>query len=154
MVLFYFSSLGWAGWDVSSSPSIREGMPVLIDDDLLLEDDHGPSDAALISQWLRELPINGAHGTRTWQAYAFAMKSWIEFLASHKVRVLASRKDLKDGLSLYAQHRLSGDIGDRLSSSSWNMAVKIIAAFYRWAAAEGRVNAEPFSYASQNTVAS
>lgn len=149
VLLFLFSSRGSAGWDVSSGPSIREGMPVLIDDDLLLEDEYCPRPAAVINQWLRELPINGAHSPRTWQAYAFAVKSWAEFLTSHNVSVLASRQDLRDGLSLYAQHRLSGEIDNRLSSSSWNMAVKIIAAFYRWAMAERHIVAEPFSYASQ-----
>lgn len=149
VILFYFSSRGRADWDVSSSPLIREGMPVFIDDDLQLEDEHGPRPVTVINRWLRELPINGAHSPRTWEAYALAVKSWAEFLTSHNVSLLASRKDLRDEISLYAQHRLSGDLGDRLSSSSWNMAVKIIAGFYRWAAAEKYVDAEPFSYASQ-----
>ena len=41
VILIFFSSRGWQSWDLESRPLIPEGMPVLVDDDLLLED--GPA---------------------------------------------------------------------------------------------------------------
>ncbi len=41
MLMNLFSSRGWESWDLEHHPLIPERMPVLIDDDLLLEDGPG-----------------------------------------------------------------------------------------------------------------
>jgi hypothetical protein len=59
MILSFFSSRGWESWDIASRPLIPERMPVLVDDDLLLEDGPGaPRPSVAVNQWLRELPSN------------------------------------------------------------------------------------------------
>jgi hypothetical protein len=42
VLLHYFNPDGWEGWALSRRPVIRQGMPVLVDDDLLFEDGAGP----------------------------------------------------------------------------------------------------------------
>jgi len=37
MLMTLFSSAGWEAWDLGHRPVIPERMPVLIDDDLLLD---------------------------------------------------------------------------------------------------------------------
>jgi site-specific recombinase XerD len=76
--------------------------------------------------------------------------SWAEFLEGRRIHVFAERQQLRDGLSLYAEHRLSGPLEVRLSPASWNLAVKTLSAFYQWAAAEGHVHAVPFTYTRQS----
>ena len=41
MILTFFSSRGWESWGLERRPLVAERMPVLIDDDLLLEDEPG-----------------------------------------------------------------------------------------------------------------
>jgi hypothetical protein len=41
VILTFFSSRGWQSWDLEYRPLIPEGMAVLVDDDLRLED--GPA---------------------------------------------------------------------------------------------------------------
>lgn len=75
MILSFFSSYGWDFWDVGHRPLIPEGMPVLVDDDLLFEDGTGaPRPAVAVNRWLRELPASGAPAPGTWEAYARAVK--------------------------------------------------------------------------------
>jgi len=152
VILHYHSSRGWEEWDVESRPLMREGMPVLIDDDLRFEDDGGAlRPSAVMSRWLRELPVSGAPSPRTWKTYAEVLKAWAEFLTEHRVHIFADRQRLRDVLSVYAEHRLSGPLDVRLRPASWNLAIKTISAFYQWAATEGHVSAVPFTYA-QRTV--
>jgi hypothetical protein len=100
---------GWESWDMASRPLIPERMPVLVDDDLLFEDGPGsPRPSVAVNQWLRELPASGAPSPATWEAYARAVKEWIEFLGLHGVGVFDSRERLKAGLSRYADHRAAG----------------------------------------------
>jgi len=124
-------------------------MPVLVDDDLRFEDGCGPRPATVMNEWLRELPISGAPSPLTWRAYALVLKSWAEFLAARRVPVFADRRELRESLSAYAEHRLSGPLEARLAPASWNLAVKTLSGFYSWAAAEGRAGAVPFSYSPQ-----
>src|SRR5664279_4107812 len=124
-------------------------MPVLIDEDLRFEDEHGPRPATVINRWLRELPVSGAASPRTWRTYAQGLRAWVEFLNAHGFTVFGDRRQLRDALSAYAEHRLSGPAEVRLAPASWNLAVKALSAFYTWAAAEGHVAAVPFSYAQQ-----
>jgi len=63
--------------------------------------------------------------------------------------VFADRHQLREMLSAYAEHRLSGPLVSRLAPASWNLAVKTLSAFYSWAAAEGHADAVPFSYIQQ-----
>jgi len=146
VILHYFSSTGWQEWDVQGQPLIRSGMPVLVDDDLRFEDDGIPRATAAMNRWLRELPISGAPSPCTWRVYAQALKAWAEFLASHSIDPFADRQQLRDALSLYAEHRLSGPLDSRLRPKSWNLAVQTISAFYQWATIEGHVTAVPFTF--------
>jgi site-specific recombinase XerD len=149
VILHFFSPIGWEQWDLRERPFIRDKMPVLIDEDLMFEDGRGPRPATVMNRWLRELPITGAPSPNSWRTYAQALKSWAEYLNAHQIPLFADRQQLRDALSLYAEHRLSGPPGARLSPASWNLAVKTVSAFYQWAAAEGHLRAVPFSYAQQ-----
>ena len=124
-------------------------MPVLIDEDLRFADAQGPRPATVMNGWLRELPVSGAPSPKTWRTYAQVLKSWAEFLAAEGIDPFGDRRQLRSALSLYAEHRLSGPLQTRLSPASWNLAVKALSRFYLWAAAEGHVQAVPFSYAQQ-----
>lgn len=152
MILHLFSGADWEQWGLGRKPLIRERMPILIDDDLELEDGRVPRPAAVMNRWLRELPISGAPAPKTWLTYAQVLKSWAEFLAGQGVSPLAKRDQLREALSLYAEHRLSGAADVRLSAASWNLAVKTLAAFYRWAEAECHVEATPFSFAPHSFI--
>ena len=92
MHLIFFSPAGWQDWDVEREPLIRSGMPVLIENDLRLEDDAGPRASALVNRWLRELPVSGAAPPATWLAYGRIMKAWLEFLEVRGVPVFAGRE--------------------------------------------------------------
>jgi Phage integrase, N-terminal SAM-like domain len=107
-------------------------MPVLVDDDLLFEDGAGPRPSTVMNGWLRELPVSGAPSPRTWRTYAQVLKSWVEFLGAQRVPVFADRRQLREMLSTYAEHRLSGPLEARLAPASWNLAVKTLSAFYSW----------------------
>lgn len=147
--LHSFDPVGCDEWDLRARPVIRAGMPVLIDDDLRFEDEHGQRPATVVNAWLRELPFSGAPSPRTWRTYAQVLKAWVEFLDVRGFRVFDERRELRDALSAYAEYRLSGLAEVRLAPASWNLAVKTLSAFYIWAAAEGHVAAVPFSYAKQ-----
>lgn len=131
---------------------IPDGMPILVDEDLRFEDGRGFRPATVMSRWLRELPVSGSPSPRTWQAYAGVLKGWAEFLAGRGVDVFADRSELRDAVSVYAEHRLSGPLDVRLRPASWNLVVKTLAAFYKWAAAEGHVGSVPFSYAPRSVI--
>lgn len=147
VILFYFSKAGGEDWDLASPPLNRDGMPVLVDDDLRFEDENGLRPVTFINRWLRELPISGAPAESSWKTYALQLKSWVEFLSAHGIALFSDRQRLRDGLSLYSEHRLSGPLEVRLGASSWNLAIKTIAAFYQWAVNEGHCQQVPFSYA-------
>jgi site-specific recombinase XerD len=122
-------------------------MPILVDEDLRFEDGRGLRPSVVMNQWLRKLPVSGARSTRTWRTYAQVLKGWAEFLRVHGVEVLGERDRLRSALSLYAEYRLSGPLEERWSPASWNLAVRTLAGFYRWAEAEGYAAAVPFSFA-------
>ena len=143
----FFSSRGWESWDIANRPLIPERMPVLVDDDLLFEDGSGdPRPSVAVNQWLRELPSSGAPSPATWEAYARAVKEWMEFLGLHGVGVFDSRERLKAGLSRYAEHRAAGPARQRFSATTWGRHMSILSLFYRWAMDEGHAQAEPFTY--------
>jgi site-specific recombinase XerD len=149
VILHYFSPAGWERWGLCERPLIREKMPVLLDDDLKFEDAAGLRPVAVMNRWLRELPVSGAPSPRTWRTYAQVLKGWAEFLDQRGVSVFAERQRLRDALSMYAEHRLSGPLETRLGAASWNLAVKTLSAFYQWAATEGHVTTVPFTYTQQ-----
>jgi hypothetical protein len=120
-----------------------------VDEDLRFEDATGLRPAAVMNRWLRELPVSGAPAPKTWRTYAQVLKGWAEFLAALRIPVFADRTRLRDALSLYAEHRLSGSLEARWSPASWDLAVKTLSGFYQWAQAEGHASAVPFSYAQQ-----
>lgn len=149
MILTYFSSQGWQSWDLEHRPLIPEGMPVLFDDDLLLEDGPAaPRPVAIVNRWLRELPASGAPAPSSWENYARAVKEWAEFLAEHGVGLFESRERLKAGLSRYAEHRAAGPVKVRFAATTWGQHMSILSLFYRWAMDEGHAAAEPFTYRS------
>ncbi|MEU1172102.1 site-specific integrase [Streptomyces microflavus] len=142
----FYSSRGWEDWVVPAKPAIPEGMPVLIDDDLLFEDASGPRPTVAVNRWLRELPTNGCPAPRSWTYYARTVKEWMEFLAEHGVGLFDTRARLKSALGAYAVYRATGPIKHRFEASTWNQSVGILATFYRWAVDEGYADAEPFTY--------
>ena len=147
MLMNLFSSRGWESWDLGCRPLVPELMPVLIGEDLLLEDGPGaPRPAVAVNRWLRELPVSGAPAPATWLAYGRIMKAWLEFLEARGVAVFAGREALRAALSAYAEYRATGPLARRFSAATWNQHVSVLASFYRWALAEGHAQAEPFSY--------
>jgi integrase len=147
MILSFFASQGWESWDVERRPLIPERMPVLVDDDLRFEDSPGaPRPTVAVNRWLRELPASGAPSPNSWEAYARAVKEWMEFLAEHGVGLFDSRERLKLGLSRYAEHRATGPFKQRFAATTWSQHMSILSLFYRWAMEEGHAQAEPFTY--------
>ncbi len=147
MILMFFSSLGWESWCLEGRPLIAERMPVLIDDDLLLEDGPGrPRAASVVNQWLRELPVSGAPAAGSWASYACVVREWLEFLAGRGVGLFDSRGRLRQAVGAYSEYRGSGPAGQRFAASTWNRHVSVLSVFYRWAITEGHAEAEPFTY--------
>ncbi|MGH9066836.1 MAG: tyrosine-type recombinase/integrase [Acidimicrobiales bacterium] len=147
VILTKFSSRGFEGWDVERRPLFPEGMPVLIDADLLFEDGPAsPRPTTVVNSWLRGLPASGAPAPSSWANYARVLKAWIEFLAVHGVELFDSRERLKHALGRYAEHRAAGPVGDRFAASTWGQHMSVLSIFYRWALAEGHAQAEPFTY--------
>jgi integrase len=146
MQLIYFDGRDWESWGVEHRPAVPDGMPVLIDDDLLFEDGGGARPAVAVNQWLRELPGSGAPARGTWAVYARALRDWTEFLSACGVALFDSRDRLRSGLGSYAVHRASGPVSARFGAATWNQHVGILSGFYRWAVAEGHAGAEPFTY--------
>ncbi|HEX9354058.1 MAG TPA: site-specific integrase [Streptosporangiaceae bacterium] len=147
VILSCFSSQGWESWDIAHRPLIPERMPVLVDDDLLFEDGPGaPRPSVAVNQWLRELPASGAPASATWEAYARAVRDWMEFLDLHGVGLFDSRDRLKLALGRYAEHRAAGPGRQRFSATTWGRHMSILSLFYRWAMEEGHAQAEPFTY--------
>jgi site-specific recombinase XerD len=155
MILTTFSPSGWQSWNVRRKPLVREGMPLLIDDDLRFEDDDGTQRPTVaVNRWLQELPVSGAPAQRTWRVYADVLRSWMEFLADAGVALFAQRAELRAALSAYAGHRLcSGPLTARWEPSTWDLHMNVLGGFYRWATAEGHAAAEPFTYAVARRVA-
>jgi hypothetical protein len=130
MLMTLFSSSGWDAWDLEHRPLIPERMPVLIDDDLLLEDGPGqPRPTVAVSRWLRELPVSGAPAPGTWKSYARILKEWMEFLADRGTGVFAERERLRAALSGYAEYRATGPVNRRFAASTWNQHVSVLASF-------------------------
>jgi site-specific recombinase XerD len=146
--LIFFSAAGWEAWGLDRRPLIRQSMPVLIDGDLRLEDEHGLRPTVAVNQWLRELPVSGAPAPNTWEVYARVLKGWLQFLADRGLVVFGPREQLRSGLALYAEHRLAGPMEARLAESTWNLHVGVLAQFYAWAVEEGYGSAVPFTYTS------
>lgn len=142
----FYSSLGWEEWGVERKPVIPEGMPVLIDDDLLFEDGLEPRPTLAVNRWLRELPSSGCPSPSSWKYYAQIVRAWLEFLAVHGVAPFGERARLKAALGAYAVHRAAGPPGDRFEATTWNQHVAVLGGFYRWAVAEGYAEAVPFTY--------
>ena len=147
MILSFFSSRGWESWDLEHRPLLPERMPVLIDDDLRLEDGPGaPRPAAVVNRWLRGLPSSGCPAPSSWESYARVVKEWMEFLAEYGVALLGSREQLKHGLGKYAEYRAAGPVKERFAAATWGQHMSVLSLFYRWAIEEGHGEAEPFSY--------
>jgi len=103
MILTFFSSQGWESWGLERRPLIAELMPVLIDDDLLLEEGPGGTrPASVVNQWLRQLPVSGAPAPASWASYAGVVREWLEFLADRGVGLFDSRGRLRQALGAYS----------------------------------------------------
>ena len=147
VILDFFSSEGWASWDLQHRPLIPERMPVLIDDDLRFEDGPAaPRPATVVNRWLRELPSSGCPAASSWESYARVVKGWAEFLTEHGVALFDSRAKLKAALGAYAEYRATGPVKERFAATTWGRHMSVLSLFYRWAMAEGHAQAEPFTY--------
>jgi len=146
MILFSFSRQGWESWDVAARPVIREGMPVLVDDDLLFSDAGTARATVAVNRWLRDLPVSGGPAASTWWNYARVLRAWMEFLAGCETVLFDSRDRLRAALGAYAEHRCAGPVAARFEVSTWNQHVSVLSVFYRWAVGEGHAAAEPFTY--------
>ncbi|MGH9181312.1 MAG: site-specific integrase, partial [Acidimicrobiales bacterium] len=138
LTLTSFSSRGFESWDVERRPLIPEGMPVLIDGDLVFEDGAAtPRPATVVNGWLRGLPSSGAPAPNSWANYARVLRGWREFLDAHGVELFDSRERLKQALGRYAEHRAAGPVDQRFAASTWGQHMSVLSLFYRWAMAEG-----------------
>jgi integrase len=153
MIMSFFSSRGWESWDIASRPLIPGRMPVLVDDDLLLEDGPGaPRPSAAVNQWLRELPASGCPSPGSWESYARVLKEWAEFLSVHGVALFGSREQLKLALGKYAGYRAAGPAERRFAATTWGRHMSVLSLFCRWAMDEGHAQAEPFTYRTARAV--
>lgn len=146
MQLIFFCSVGWESWDVGARPAIPDGMPVLIDEDLVFADGGVPRATVAVNRWLRELPSSGAPAAGTWAVYGRVLRDWMVFLAEHGVGVFADRERLKAVLGAYAVYRAAGPEHALFAATTWNRHVSVLSCFYQWAVAEGHAAAVPFSY--------
>jgi integrase len=146
MILFSFSRHGWESWDVAACLVIREGMPVLVDDDLLFGDAGTARATVAVNRWLRELPVSGGPAASTWWNYARVLRAWMEFLDGCGTALFDSRDRLRAALGAYAEYRCAGPVAARFEVSTWNQHISVLSVFYRWAAGEGHAAAEPFTY--------
>ncbi len=142
----FYSAEGWESWGLEGRPAIPQGMPVLVDDDLLFDDEHGPRPTVAVNRWLRELPSSGCPAAKSWRYYAQVVRSWMEFTAEHEIAMFDERARLRSALSAYAVYRSGGPAEHRFEASTWNQHVSVLGSFYRWAMDEGYAGAEPFSY--------
>ncbi|MFF2190663.1 hypothetical protein [Streptomyces sp. NPDC058155] len=120
MQLMLFSRDGWESWCLPHEPLIDEGMPFLIDDDLLFEDDAGPRPTVAANQWLRQLPISGVRSARSWLTYAQALRSCFAFLQSRGTHPYGDKESLRAVLGAFAEYRLSGPMKARWDGATWN----------------------------------
>lgn len=154
MLLISFSAAGWESWGVGRRPLIRDGVPVLVDEDLRFEDGPGaPRPAAVVNRWLRELPVNGAPAPRTWRIYAESLRGWLEFCDARGVDPLGAREELRAVLSVFAGARLAGELGARWDVATWNLHMAVLSRFYRWAVEEGYAAAVPFTFVTGHRIA-
>lgn len=107
MHLIFYSSEGWQPWGLGTKPLIPEGMPVLIDADLLFEDAGLRRITVVINRWLRDLPSLGVPAVKSWEYYARVLRDWTIFLPERGCNAFADRQRLKSVLSAYAVHRAS-----------------------------------------------
>lgn len=152
MLLEKFRAIGWKQWDVAWAPAIPDGMPILVDDDLLFADGSSRRPAVVVNRWLRDLPNNKVASTGSWWAYARAVKTWMEHLKSHGIELFDTRARLKSGLSTYAAYHESGPLTERWQETYWNQQVSILSTFYQWAVLEAGVTAVPFTYKQATVV--
>jgi integrase len=152
MHLVFFSGEGWRSWGSAARPAIPDGMPILLDDDLVWEEAGGLRPAAVVNRWLRELPSSGCPAPSSWRCYARVLRDWLVFLAERRFWPFEGRARLKAGLGAYAAYRAVGPVPARLAASTWNLHVSVLSGFYRWAVAEGYAPAEPFTYRQAVTV--
>src|ERR1019366_3868626 len=143
----FFSRAGWQDWGLAAEPAIPDRMPQLVDDDLIFEDAGVPRPSVAANQWLRELPVSGAHSPGTWAVYARALRDWMAFVLTLGIAVFDTRDQLRRALGAYAGHRASGPAEARFAPSTWNQHISILSVFYQWAVAEGHASAVPFTYA-------
>jgi integrase len=144
--LTFYESMGWESWDVEARPVIPDGMPVLVDDDLVFADGGVPRPSVAVNRWLRELPSSGAPAAGTWAVYARVLREWMVFCAEHGTGVFADRERLKAVLGAYAAYRADGPQRARFAATTWNRHMSVLSCFYQWAVAEGHAPAVPFSY--------
>lgn len=147
MQLIFFSGVGWESWDVEARPAIPDGMPVLIDEDLVFAEGRVPRATVAVNRWLRELPSSGAPAAGTWAVYARVLRDWMVFLAEHGTGVFADRGRLKAVLGAYAAYRADGSQQAGFAATTWNRHMSVLSCFYQWAVAERHAGAVPFSYA-------
>ena len=129
VILTFFSSQGWQSWDLEYRPLIPEGMPVLVDDDLRLEDGPAGGDGEPLAA---RAPGERGSGTKFVGELREGVKEWAEFLAGHGVGLFDSRERLKSGLSRYAEHRAAGPVTVRFAATTWGQHMSILSLFYRW----------------------
>ncbi|GGZ42974.1 hypothetical protein [Streptomyces bluensis] len=146
MLMTYFSWTSWESWGLSSQPVIPDLVPLLIDDDLHLEDSAGPRVTTVINRCAQELPANGCPAPESWEAYVRVARDWTVFLADHGIQLFDNRAELRRGLSAYAVYRACGPLKARFAASTWNQHMSILSLFYRWAEDEGFASAVPFTY--------
>ncbi|PJN37420.1 integrase [Streptomyces sp. CB02959] len=146
MHLIFYSPSEWDTWGLSRRPLIPEGMPVLIDEDLVLEESGRPRPAAVANVWFRELPVSGAPARRTWKTYAQAVRAWLEFLADRGVDPFGERNEVRAALSAFSEYRFAGPLKARWEAGTWNLNINAVARFYDWAVDQGHCAAQPFTY--------
>lgn len=132
--------------EIEQDLRIVDGTPLIIEDDLLLEENGRPRDSWIINCWLIHCAHQPELSSRTLDIYMGALLAWLVFLQRHGLKLLGDRESLKAALGLYADFQLSGKRKKRWENSTWDLNIAAISKFYKWAVAENYAQAAPFTY--------
>jgi site-specific recombinase XerD len=114
---------------------LTDGMPFILGDDGEYEHD--------VNRFFRACPTMGVRSRNSLLSYARDILTWMRFIAARRGKSLW-QVDRQDVIAFYRARRQRPL--EPISASSWNRGIAALEKLYRWAAAEGLVDAPPFAY--------
>ena len=99
-----------------------------------------------LDRFFLDLPLDGVRSRHSLRAYGYDVLVWVRFL-SEACRKTVWQADRHDVLA-YHRVRRRTEVGQRISTASWNRAVACLDRLYRWGVREGLIAEAPFSHRS------